>query len=177
MRRGFVCFRADQFAGWESEPDQNPSFWSGSFYFAADWASWVGKHKRTEPKHPGSTTFQTQNSNPFFLVVTSLLFLSGWVLVWTPLENFGKYYYYLQGAYPFIVWLTCASAAAVFLLWHFVMGSIFKNGWRASESTAVSIFSVGRHFSFFCIIGGGGFISCGGRPTRDNKKNKVIIII
>jgi hypothetical protein len=49
-------------------------------------------------------------------VISALVFLVSWVTVWTPLERFGSAYYYVQGVSPFIVWLTCASAAATTLL-------------------------------------------------------------
>jgi hypothetical protein len=54
--------------------------------------------------------------------------LAGWLTIWTPLENFGRAYYYLLGSFPFIVWLTCASAGGLGLLlaarfgWHTTAG-------------------------------------------------------
>ncbi len=56
-----------------------------------------------------------QKTLTFLLGATALIFLSGWVLLWTPLENFGKFYYYALGAFPFLVWLTCASGGMLIL--------------------------------------------------------------
>ena len=75
---------------------------------------WVTQKKTYLPAwrqklvNPGVLTYS--------IALTSLLFLSGWFVIWTSLDNFGKFYYYLQGAYPFIVWATCASGVAVFLM-------------------------------------------------------------
>ena len=40
-----------------------------------------------------------QKTLTFLLGATALIFLSGWVLLWTPLENFGKFYYYALGGF------------------------------------------------------------------------------
>ncbi len=52
----------------------------------------------------------------FTLGATLLVFLSAWVMTWIPAERFGGLYYYIGRVYPFIVWLTCFSAAGLILL-------------------------------------------------------------
>ena len=53
---------------------------------------------------------------PILPTITFILFLIGWIIIWTPLESFGGIYYYALGAYPFVIWMTCSSAAALILL-------------------------------------------------------------
>jgi hypothetical protein len=50
------------------------------------------------------------------IAISAIIFLAGWITTWTPLERFGSAYYYILGVFPFIVWLTCASAASLLLL-------------------------------------------------------------
>jgi hypothetical protein len=66
-----------------------------------------------------STWWNNRASGLFILlttVATALVSLAGWLTVWTPLESFGKGYYYVLGVFPLIIWLTCASAGGTFLL-------------------------------------------------------------
>jgi len=60
-------------------------------------------------------------------VASALSFLGGWVITWTPLERFGKAYYYVLGIYPFIIWITCVSAAGAVLLFSARAGLDFKH--------------------------------------------------
>ena len=55
-------------------------------------------------------------SMDFILGGTLLVFLSAWLMTWIPTERFGTLYYYIGHVYPFIVWLTCFSAAGLILL-------------------------------------------------------------
>jgi hypothetical protein len=55
-------------------------------------------------------------SMDFILGGTLLVFLSAWLMTWIPAERFGTLYYYIGHVYPFIVWLTCFSAAGLILL-------------------------------------------------------------
>ena len=50
------------------------------------------------------------------IVATALLALAGWTMIWTPLESFGGLFYYIQGLYPWLVWLTCVCLGALGLL-------------------------------------------------------------
>lgn len=43
------------------------------------------------------------------------IFCVAWAITWIPAEKFGTFYYYLGRLYPFIVWLTCFSAAGLLL--------------------------------------------------------------
>lgn len=64
------------------------------------------------------------------LMAASLVFLFAWLIIWTPADHFGKFYYYIQHITPFLVWLTCFSATSVVLLManHFgVNGKQFSN--------------------------------------------------
>lgn len=59
-------------------------------------------------------------------IATVLIFIAGWVVTWMPLERFGSAYYYVQGIYPFIVWLTCVNAIGTLLLLSAQTGLDFK---------------------------------------------------
>jgi len=50
------------------------------------------------------------------ICAAGLLSLVSWATIWTPLESFGSLYYYMLGIYPFLFWLTFASAGALVLL-------------------------------------------------------------
>ncbi|MGC1378852.1 MAG: hypothetical protein WA821_21650 [Anaerolineales bacterium] len=52
----------------------------------------------------------------FMLGAALLTFLAAWLMTWIPAERFGTLYYYVGRVYPFIVWLTCFSAAGLALL-------------------------------------------------------------
>ena len=78
------------------------------------WLGW-----QTQKLGGGSTWlrgYAKQKNHLYSLIVTALIFMASWFVVWTPLETFGKFYYYLLGAYPYVVWLTCVSCLALFLL-------------------------------------------------------------
>jgi len=61
-------------------------------------------------------TGKPSRSMNFILGVTVLVFLSAWLMTWTPAERFATLYYYIVRVYPFIVWLTCVSGAGLILL-------------------------------------------------------------
>jgi hypothetical protein len=60
------------------------------------------------------------------IAISAIIFLAGWITTWTPLESFGSLYYYILGVFPFVVWLTCTSAAGVLLLLSAKVGLDFK---------------------------------------------------
>ncbi len=83
------------------------------------WLSWQTRRAHAQKLGTGSAWLQSlakQKNHLYSIIVTTLIFMASWFVIWTPLESFGKYYYYLLGVYPFVVWLTCASGAASFLL-------------------------------------------------------------
>lgn len=50
------------------------------------------------------------------LTLTACLALGSWLVAWTPLETFGRWYYYLQAAQPLIFWFSLALSAGLVLL-------------------------------------------------------------
>jgi len=76
-------------------------------------ALWNLKSNRIADWWLRSTSGKNRNA---LITFTALIFVASWIVTWTPLERFGSAYYYVQGIYPFIVWLTCFSAAAILLL-------------------------------------------------------------
>jgi len=53
----------------------------------------------------------------FFLnIITFLIFCLFWIITWTPINSFAHFFYYIQAAYPFIIWLNVVNGLAVLLL-------------------------------------------------------------
>lgn len=52
----------------------------------------------------------------FIFGAALLIFISTWLVVWTPAERFGTLYYYIGRIYPFVIWLACFSAIGLVLL-------------------------------------------------------------
>lgn len=72
-----------------------------------------GKFSGLILSNPGGKSPKAIN---FMLGLALLTFCAAWTVTWTPAERFGTYYYYLGRLYPFIIWLTCFSAAGLILL-------------------------------------------------------------
>ena len=51
--------------------------------------------------------FTSGRFHSILIVISAILFLAGWITIWTPLERFGSAYYYVLGILPFII---CGSA-------------------------------------------------------------------
>ena len=104
---------------------------------------WLGRQtQKKEPEPAWMRYLRGQKTQIGLIALTGLLFMLGWYVIWTPLDNFGKFYYYLQGAFAFIVWMTCASGAALFLLFASRLG-IHPRRWLESlrENRGAYLFS------------------------------------
>lgn len=81
--------------------------------------TWLGvqtlKGKGFEFASPEASGLSSRRVD-FLLGATLLVFISTWLMVWTPAERFGTLYYYIGRIYPFVVWLTCFSAVGLVLL-------------------------------------------------------------
>lgn len=94
----------------------------------------------------------SQRSINFMIGATLLIFLLAWLITWMPAERFGTFYYYLGRLYPFIVWLTCFSAAGLFLLLAYRDGLDLKQFGAFLREHRVSFMVAGIALLIFGLI-------------------------
>lgn len=84
----------------------------GLFFLAAGW---------NIQKNPLILTWWTNTITvrklDIFLAVLIVSFFSSWVIIWVPLERFGKLFYYAQIAHPVMLWFTFSLGSAFILLY------------------------------------------------------------
>ncbi len=78
------------------------------------------------------------------MVSTFLIFIIFWSLIWTPLDRFGGFYYYIQAAFPYLIWITLASLGA--------LGLQLANRYGFDFQRLLKFF--GKQKSIFLLMGG-----------------------
>jgi hypothetical protein len=86
------------------------------------------------------------------IALNFILLIIGWIVIWTPLESFGGYYYYILNAYPFVVWLTCSSAVALILLLSSHFGFNFQRFLKHLHDRQDALLIAAGLFLIFAIL-------------------------